>query len=191
MSDTDFVAAIIAQLKKPGPLRERRSDPDHRAIMPLQAYVECEVRQSIARLARKQPLLPPTLPDAAKPPTLPDFHQAGRIARDLAARLRKVALFDDQRALIPKLEHISRELLRVSQFPPARANMLAYWGASEAFDLLKYAAKAPTGYAVRQIASHLVEAATGKACSVATLKHACDHVLRDRRRYDAQAFERP
>jgi hypothetical protein len=203
--DTSHVVDIMARLKRGGPLRELRRDPDQEAAVPLETFVEGEVQKSIARLRRmiEEPPPPPP-PDMPKPPTVPELRETGRMARDLAARLRAFALFDEHRAVIPALERISMDLLGdgqinpvtkmpqlgVLQFPPAHSVKPAYLAADEAFYLSRYAPKPPTIYALRKIASPLV-AAAGSACSEATLKHACKYVWKDRKLRDPHAFKRP
>jgi hypothetical protein len=101
--------------------------------------------------------------------------------------LRKIAFTDEQREAVRQLE-------AVRQTPPAHANALKYQLAKEAFDLMGFSAKPPTGMPggpFRTIADRLYEAVTGAPpYSDATMRRACGLVLADQRKNNFHAFER-
>jgi hypothetical protein len=101
--------------------------------------------------------------------------------------LRKIAFTDEQREAVRQLE-------AVRQTPPAHANALKYHCAKEAFDLMGFSAKAPTGMPggpFRTIADRLYAAVTGEPpYSDATMRRACGLVLDDQRKNNFHAFER-
>jgi hypothetical protein len=192
VTDTGLVASIVSELREGGPLRERRppSDDPQTDRTQLADYVASEVQRSIARVRRRRmpPEIEAKLPPAVKAVTIADFRKAARLSRDLAAALRKVALFDDQRSLIPELERISQELGRVQQIPSAHADALKYRCAREAFDLMAFSAKPPTAYEdwpFQTIAALLY--GTGEPHH---MKRACDLILRYEKKSNRNAFKR-
>lgn len=190
MTDASFVASIIEQLNKGGPLRDPRppSNDPQTDQNPLAAYVASEVQRSVNRVRMLRTFKPrgKMLEMIEASPTIADYRKAARLLRQASAALCKVALFDEQRLAIPEMERISQELDRVWRAPPAHANALKYLCSNEAFDLMTFfSAKPPTntkGGRFRTIAALLYQAVTGRPCDPDAMERSTDLVLRDRKR---------
>jgi hypothetical protein len=188
------VAAIMEQLLRGGPLMDPRPPSDDPQVerVPLPDYVAREIQRSFDRVSRQQTY---DLPPGVEIPTPADFREAVRLLRAGAAALRKVARFDDHRAIIPEMERIAQELAKVQQFPPEGADVLKHRCAGEAFDLMTFfAANLPTsteGGPFWTIAALLHEAVTGEPHTDVSMKRACDYALNDRKQFHPNAFRRP
>jgi hypothetical protein len=172
--DADLVAWIVEELEKGGTLKDPRHPEDRRTS--LADHVRYEVQRSLNSVRLLQTF---KWPDHVPPlPTAADYRKA-------AQALRKVAFTEAQRTAI-------RELEAVRVLPPERMNALKYQCAAEAFDLMTFfSAKPPTGTErgpFRTIAVLLCEAVTGQRHDKIDMKRACGAVLRDRRKYNPNAF---
>jgi hypothetical protein len=171
-TDAKLVASIVEELEKGGTLRNMRPHLD-------EGRLTREAQRSIERVRRLHTTKLPNgyLDETGKWVELPkrtaaDYHKAGKAVRKLG------------------LTELADRWETVRQTPPPRADALKYRCALEAFDLMTFSAKKPTGYRVRIIAALIHEGVTGKYTDV-DMKRSAELVVTDRRKHHPQAFMRP